>query len=262
MLKIILFSTVVGVVGTSIGGLIGLIFGNSSKSTVSYLLSLASGVMISIVTFDLIPETLELSSLRLTIISIVCGVLTVQVMNYIIDKITDSKETHVQLEELRHQKNVISAKGQASLLRAGIVMFAAIALHNLPEGMAIGSGGAHSSSMGAALAIVIALHNIPEGMSIGVPLIEGGMNKYKAVLLTALSGLPTLFGGLLGAALGNLGQTTIAFSLSFAGGAMLYVTFCEIIPQAILLDRTRKPALFTISGLIIGLSLVELFAEV
>lgn len=261
MLQVLVISTIAGIVGTGLGGLIGLIFGNSSESTISYLLSSAAGVMISIVTFDLIPEALELSSISVVVVSIVIGALIVLLMNKAIDKVTNSKDTHVQLEELRHQSDMISAINKKSMLRSGFVMFAAIALHNLPEGMAIGSGSSHNANMGVALALVIALHNIPEGMSIGVPLIEGGMNRYKAVLITALSGAPTLLGGLLGAWLGQMGHGLIAASLAFAGGAMLYVTFCEIMPQAILLDRTRKPALFTIGGVVVGLLLVTLFGN-
>ena len=137
-------------------------------------------------------------------------------------------------------------------------MLSAIALHNLPEGLAIGSGASHDTQLGMTLAILIALHNIPEGMSIAVPLVAGGMKKGKVALLTALSGAPTLLGGLLGAVLGNMGNFMVASSLGIAAGAMLYVTYCEILPEVILLNKGRRPALFTIGGIIFGLVITRI----
>ena len=108
------------------------------------------------------------------------------------------------------------------------------------------------------LVLAVTLHNIPEGMSIAVPLVAGGMKKGKVALLTALSGAPTLLGGLLGAVLGNMGNFMVASSLGIAAGAMLYVTYCEILPEVILLNKGRRPALFTIGGIIFGLVITRI----
>ncbi|MGL4344620.1 MAG: ZIP family metal transporter [Cellulosilyticaceae bacterium] len=260
MFKTLLVASAAGIIGTGIGGIIGMLFGKSSKKTLSSLLSFASGVMLSIVCFDLIPEALSLSSILVTCVAIFLGILVVQWLNTLIDHITHSEETHVELEDLRHQQDLLSSTHEKSMLRSGLIMFAAIALHNLPEGMAIGSATSHDATMGLTLAFLIALHNIPEGMSIGVPLIEGGMKKWKALTLTALSGAPTLIGGLIGAVFGAAGDLTVAISLALAAGAMLYVTFCEVLPQAILLHHGRRPALFAISGIVFGLLCVNLLA--
>ncbi len=256
MLETLLISCAAGVVGTGTGGLIGLFLGESSKQSMSYLLSFASGVMVSVVCFDLIPESLELASLSVVVVSIILGAVIVQFLNALIDRFSHTPETHVELEELHHQEEILNPQRKQSMLMSGLVMFAAISLHNLPEGMAIGSGASHDAQMGLTLAALIALHNIPEGMSIGVPLIAGGMNKWKAVLLTALSGAPTLVGGALGAFLGSGGDALVAISLALAAGAMLYVTYCEILPQVILLNQGRGPAVFTIMGIILGLLMV------
>ena len=92
------------------------------------------------------------------------------------------------------------------------------------------------------LAVLIGLHNIPEGMAVSVPLIGGGMTKIRAVLVTAASGAPTVAGAFLGYLVGDLGPLGLAFSLCFASGAMLYVVFGEIVPQAVLLYRSKLPA--------------------
>ncbi|MGL4735970.1 MAG: ZIP family metal transporter [Cellulosilyticaceae bacterium] len=260
MFKTLLVASAAGIIGTGTGGILGLIFGRGSKKALSSLLAFASGVMLSIVCFDLIPEALSLSSIWVTALSIFCGILVVQWLNAIIDRLTHSEETHIELEDLRHQHELISHSHERSMLRSGLIMFAAIALHNLPEGMAIGSATTHDQTMGLTLAFLIALHNIPEGMSICVPLVEGGMVKWKAILLTALSGAPTLLGGFVGAAIGSIGDLPIAISLALAAGAMLYVTFCEVLPQAILLHKGRRPALFTILGIVLGMISVYTFA--
>ena len=141
-------------------------------------------------------------------------------------------------------------------------MACAIALHNVPEGMTIGAsyaiGGGEMGRAALTLAILIGLHNIPEGMAVSVPLISGGMKKPKAVLITALSGLPTVIGAILGYLFGDIGLLGLALSLGFASGAMLYVVFGEILPQAYLMYHSKAPAFSTIGGMAVGLLIIYL----
>lgn len=140
----------------------------------------------------------------------------------------------------------------------------AIALHNLPEGMVIGASYAASpdvtaslfSGSGFIMAIVIGLHNIPEGMAVSVPLISGGMGKAKAISLTALSGLPTVIGAVMGFALGGINSMMLTLSLGFASGAMLYVVFGELLPESILMWKSKLPALSLFIGVLVGFLLV------
>ena len=147
-----------------------------------------------------------------------------------------------------------------ALFVAGVVMASAIALHNVPEGMTIGASYASNDGvMGSAalvLAVLIGLHNIPEGMAVSVPLISGGMKKWKAVLVTASSGIPTILGALLGYMLGEIGALGLTMSLGFASGAMLYVVFGEILPQAILMYHSKLPAFSAIIGILVGLLII------
>jgi ZIP family zinc transporter len=106
------------------------------------------------------------------------------------------------------------------------------------------------------LAVIIGLHNIPEGMAVSVPLISGGMPKWKAVLITAASGIPTILGALLGYALGEIGPMGLTASLGFASGAMLYVVFGEILPQSILMYHSKLPAFSAIVGILAGLLII------
>ena len=95
-------------------------------------------------------------------------------------------------------------------------------------------------------------------MAISVPLIAGGMNKFKAISLSALAGVPTVLGSMLGYSLGLLSPIWFALSLTFAAGAMFYAVFGELIPEAILMYRSKIPALAVLIGFLIGIVLVFL----
>ena len=271
---LILTTAIAGVVGTGLGGLIGALLQKDSNRTVSLLLSFAGGVMLSVVCFDLITESIETGVGVLTVIAAVAiGVLVIYLLNDIIDNHANREvphvdenhpKTHDDLDELIHSDHYKQHKAnkdnKLSLFVAGLVMASAIALHNLPEGMTIGASYASNDAvMGSSaliLAVLIGLHNIPEGMAVSVPLISGGMSKPRAVLLTALSGAPTILGALMGFAIGEIGPLGLALSLGFASGAMLYVVFGEILPQAIIMYRSKLPAFSAILGMLAGLFII------
>ena len=271
---LIVTTAIAGVVGTGLGGLVGAMLQKDSNRTVSLLLSFAGGVMLSVVCFDLVTEAIETEVGVLTVIAAVAiGVAVTYFLNYLIDKHTNPELPHIDanhpktaddLDELIHsdhyEHHYANKDGKFSLMIAGMVMACAIALHNLPEGMTIGASYASNDGvMGSSalvLAVLIGLHNIPEGMAVSVPLISGGMNKGKAVLMTALSGAPTIIGALLGYLIGDIGMLGLALSLGFASGAMLYVVFGEILPQAILMYHSKQPAFAVIFGMLLGLFII------
>ena len=271
---LILTTAIAGIGGTGLGGLIGALLQKDSNRTVSLLLSFAGGVMLAVVCFDLAVEAIETNVGVMTVVgAIALGVAIIYLLNYLIDKKTNPEVPHIDenhpataddLDELIHSNHYEHHHNQNdsafALFLAGVVMACAIALHNVPEGMTIGASYASNNGvMGSAaliLAVLIGLHNIPEGMAVSVPLISGGMSKPKAVLLTALSGLPTVIGALLGFALGEIGPFGLALSLGFASGAMLYVVFGEILPQAILMYHSKLPAFAAIIGILAGMVII------
>ena len=281
-LVITLITLISGVVGTGLGGIIGAVLRRDSNKIVSLLLSFAAGIMLAVVCFDLMSEPIKmmdegsLPSLTplIVVAAVIAGYGVVYILNYFIDKRTNREVTHIDkdhpataddLDELIHSNHYASHKNSKSnLFIAGLVMMFAIALHNLPEGMVIGASYALSDDVvksfftgsGFIMAIVIGLHNVPEGMAVSVPLISGGMGKMKAILLTALSGLPTVFGALLGFALGGINDIMLVLSLGFASGAMLYVVFGELLPESILMWRSKLPAFALFAGVIAGFLLV------
>ena len=274
IMTLIVTTAIAGVAGTGLGGLVGAMLQKDSSRTVSLLLSFAGGVMLSVVCFDLVTEAIATDVGILTVITaIAVGVIVIFVLNHLIDRATNPEVPHIDenhpktaddLDELIHsdhyEMHCANRDNKFTLLVAGIVMACAIALHNVPEGMTIGASYASNNGvMGDAaliLAILIGLHNIPEGMAVSVPLISGGMKRSRAVLISALSGIPTVIGALLGFLLGDIGALGLALSLGFASGAMLYVVFGEILPQAILMYHSKLPAFSTIFGMLVGLLII------
>ena len=271
---LLLTTAIAGVLGTGLGGLIGAMLQKDSNRTVSLLLSFAGGVMLSVVCFDLITEAIETQvGLGVVIGAVALGVAVIYVLNYLIDRHTNPEVPHIDenhpktaddLDELIHSDHFKQHHNQQdnkfALFVAGVVMACAISLHNVPEGMTIGASYASDDGVlgrsALLLAVLIGLHNIPEGMAVSVPLISGGMRKWKAVALTALSGVPTMIGALLGFLLGDIGLLGLALSLGFASGAMLYVVFGEILPQSILMYHSKLPAFSAIIGILVGILII------
>jgi len=240
-LGILLLSAAAGICGTGAGGVLTVMLGRRSAGMLCGLLSFASGVMISVVCFGLIPEAIEISNMPTAISGLILGVVIIMPLNRLVD---------IAAEKRYRNSGLLLRK---AFLRSGLIMMTAIGLHNIPEGVAIGAGGSRDVQFGILLAVMIALHDIPEGMAIAAPLMAGGISKAKTVLLTVLSGAPTLLGGMFGLWFGNISDAAIALSLSAAGGAMLYVVFGEIIPQSSETGKNRAAAVFALAGIIAGL---------
>ncbi len=281
-LAIIVITAIAGIVGTGLGGLVGAVLRKESNKIVSLLLAFAGGVMLAVVCFDLMSEPIEMMNSGempsytpwILIASVLVGYGVVALLNLWIDRVTNHEVEHVDanhpqtadnLDELIHSDHLEEhRKRKSNLFMAGLVMMTAIALHNLPEGMVIGASYAAEEDLFASLfsgsgflmAIVIGLHNIPEGMAVSVPLISGGMGKGKAIALTALSGFPTVLGALLGYALGEIGAMALTLSLGFASGAMLYVVLGELLPEAILMWKSKLPAFASFVGMLVGFVIV------
>lgn len=281
-LAIIVITSISGVLGTGLGGVAGVVLKRESNKIVSLLLSFAAGIMLAVVCFDLMSEPIQMmneGSLDwytplIVAIAVIAGYAVVYLLNFVIDKHANPEVKHVDahhpttaddLDELIHSDHMQAHKNSnKKLFTAGLVMLSAIALHNMPEGMVIGASYAGTENLlsnlfsgsGFIMAIVIGLHNVPEGMAVSVPLVSGGMGKIKATMLTALSGLPTVFGALIGYALGGINQIMLTLSLGFASGAMLYVVFGELLPEAILMWKSKLPALSVFVGVVVGFLLV------
>lgn len=232
LLKTTLLGLFFGTFGTSIGGIIGAILNVKSNRLMSFILELAAGLMTSIICFELIPEALEVSSIVSSIFGIILGVISMIICDSIVNR------------KFKNEKN--------TLLKTGLIVGIGLAIHNFPEGLAIGSGFGASLKLGYTLAIAIAFHDIPEGISMSVPMKNGGISTKKAIIYTAISGITTGIGAFFGAIIGNLSEKLIGFSLAFAAGAMLYIVSGELIPESKKIYKGRLSIIGNIIGFIMG----------
>lgn len=216
--------TALGVGGaTIIGAMIGFFFHNVSHRINDIILSFAAGIMLAAAVIGLILPSVELvgsERLWLPVVGIFAGAIFLNVM----DRMTPHlhKMTGVEMEAHENNKNLDSA----------LLFMLAVAIHNLPEGMAAGVGFAGEDT-GAALtvAVGIALQNIPEGIVTVSPLILAGVRRSRAFLLAAITGLIEVLGTFIGFFLAAVSTNVLPFALSFAGGTMLYIISDEMIPE-------------------------------
>lgn len=214
------------------------------------LLGFAGGVMIALSVFELMPEALELGSLFLVILGFLsgCGLM------FAIDRILP--HAHLSMSddlEVENPENM--TRLDSSIIRTGYLIFIGIALHNIPEGFAIGAGLEASPDLGVYIAVAIGLHNIPEGIAVAGPLKVGGLSNFRVFLFTLGAGLMTVVGTALSLLIFNISSSMISLSLSFAAGAMVYIVNDELIPKANALHNHLANAGLII-GLLIGFSIL------
>ena len=270
-LTIFCITAVTGAGGLALGGVLAAAVHSPSDRTMSLLLRFTAGVMLSVVCFDLIVDAREEASSLPVLCWIMIGYLCTYLLNCWIDRQAHHTHSHGGGHDHHHEhehdhpgsdSGEMCACGHHTLHTAGLVLAAAVALHNMPVGMAIGATFAgtaapdHAGHAGILAALIIGLHNIPEGMSITAPLLAGGSRPAGAVGVAALSGLPTIIGALLGYSAGTMNPLLLAVSLSFAAGAMLYVIFGELLPESESLWQGRTVGLATMLGLLLGMALI------
>ncbi len=215
--------TALGVGGaTVIGALIGFIFKEMSHRFSDIVLSFAAGVMLAAAVLGLVLPSLEYGGdygLVITIVGIFAGAVCLN----LIDKLVPHLHKLMGADAESHNN--------ANLSKV-LLFVAAIAIHNLPEGIAAGVGfGSGDTSQALIIAGGIALQNIPEGMVIIAPMLAAGVSARKTFVCAMLTGLVEVVGTLIGFFAVSVASLILPFALAFAGGMMLYVISDEMIPE-------------------------------
>ena len=250
---IVLVSLAAGVVGTGFGGLLGAFLGGGSEKTVASVSGFAAGVMIGLSAFEMVPSAFEELTATLpdyavilaVLASLVAGALLVAVAGWIIEFVEKKKKVVPDTS-----KTDVNAASKAGLMRAGIMTAAAIAVHNFPEGVAIGGAGGAELAGGITVAIMIALHNVPEGMAITAPLTGGGEKSWKSVLIAAGAGAATILGAAVGFVIQDASAWAGAVCMAAAAGSMLYVTATSLLPETYELSHGKMPSVAIIGGIL------------
>ena len=215
--------TALGVGGaTVIGALIGFLFKNISHRFSDIVLSFAAGVMLAAAVLGLVLPSLDYGgdwALPITVAGIFVGAMCLN----LIDKLVP------HLHRLAGQDSEAHPNAQLSKV---LLFVAAIAIHNLPEGIAAGVGfGGGDTTQALIIAGGIALQNIPEGMVIIGPMLAAGMKPARTFVIAATTGLVEVVGTLIGYFAVSVATFILPFALAFAGGTMLYVISDEMIPE-------------------------------
>ena len=215
--------TALGVGGATIAGsLIGFLFRGLSHKFSDIVLSFAAGVMLSAAFVGLILPSLEYGGeygIWITVAGIFVGAICLS----LIDKLVPHLHKMADRDIEEHNNKSLSK----------VMLFVtAIAIHNLPEGIAAGVGfGSGDTTQALLIAGGIALQNIPEGMVIIGPMLAAGVKPGKTFLLAMLTGLVEVVGTLIGYFAVSISTAILPFALAFAGGTMLYVISDEMIPE-------------------------------
>ena len=217
--------TALGVGGaTLLGAILGFFFRNISHKFSDIVLSFAAGVMLCAAVTGLIMPSLEYEGAAPLLVTI-AGVLSGAVFLNALDKLVPHLHRLAGSDQEDHPE-------AAAKLNKVLLFVLAIAIHNLPEGIAAGVGfGSGDNAQAFTIAAGIALQNIPEGVVIIGPMLAAGMSPKKTFLCAAGTGLIEVFGTLLGYFAVSLSAAILPFALAFAGGTMLYVISDEMIPE-------------------------------
>ena len=222
-MKMVLLTAIGVGSATVIGSILGFFFKKISHRFSDIVLAFAAGIMLCASVTGLILPSLEYGDfpLLVTIAGIFCGALFLNVL----DKLVPHLHRLAGVEQESHPDN-------SGKLNKVLLFVMAIAIHNLPEGIAAGVGfGSGNNAQAFTIAAGIALQNIPEGMVIIGPMLAAGMSPKRTFLCALATGIIEVIGTLLGYFAVSLSAAILPFALAFAGGTMLYVISDEMIPE-------------------------------
>ena len=217
--------TAIGVGGaTVVGALLGFLIKKPSHKLNDLILSFAAGVMLAAAVIGLVIPSLEAGgkfAVIITVAGIFCGAVCLNLVDKLVPHL--HKITGVDIED--HPE-------KTERLNKVLLFVIAIAIHNLPEGIAAGvSFGTGNDLQALTVAGGIALQNIPEGMVIIAPMVASGMSKRRTFVIALMTGVVEVIGTFLGFFAVSISAAILPFALAFAGGTMLYVISDEMIPE-------------------------------
>ncbi len=227
---------VISVLGPVIGSLIGISKKISGKSMYN-MLAFAGGVMLAISFLELIPESIELSSIWIATLGIIFGSLVM----YLIDKIIP----HIH-------PGLCGQEQGKKLKKTSLYLIAGIFLHNFPEGMAIAIGAvSEDPKISLIIALAIAVHNIPEGICTSAPYYYVTKKRLKSFLISSSTAIPVLIGFLIAHKFyQHISPDLVGFIIGTTAGLMIYITADEIIPASSCKTTDHKTIFSLIAGIL------------
>ncbi|MBN2142883.1 ZIP family metal transporter [Candidatus Woesearchaeota archaeon] len=238
-MDVIWWILIISLAGPIIGSAIGVLT-PSSKIFMYNMLSFAAGVMLTISFLELIPHSIEVSSIALAVIGIIIGTLVM----YMIDRLLP----HIHPE-------LCSQEQGCHLKKTAVYLIIGIFIHNFPEGMAIAAGMVEGTKLSLMIAIAIAIHDIPEGICTSAPYYQCTKKRLKSFLISASTAVPTILGFLIARYFFQyLTPGLLGVIIAATAGIMIYISADELIPASCSMNTNHS----TIFSFVIGILFVIL----
>lgn len=208
----------------------------NTKNIINASISFASGVMLSVSIFSLLPESIKLLSEKYTTLGVILLTIIFALVGILLASFIDK----------------IFRKIDNKLYKLGIINCIALMLHNLPEGILTFSTTTADISLGITLALSIMFHNIPEGISISIPIYYSTKSKWKAFIYTFISGASELLGAFITYIFlyRYINFTFISITLALTFGIMVYISLFELLPNALTYQNKKLSIIAFILGFI------------
>lgn len=212
-----------------------------SGKAMGMLYGATSGLMLAMICFDILPEALDKGRMDL----VFCGIIIGTLLGILLDDLVPTIEKQCERYFSQH------------IGKTGLILGFGIALHNVPEGFALGALGHASIESVSRFLIVLALHSIPEGIALGIPFKKAGTSFVVLALMGLFLGSMMGIGAILGYALSSMHDNLISTGLGLAAGIILYIVCGELIPESRKIWNGRLTTLATIMGLMGGILLLH-----
>lgn len=242
-MKLALLVSLLAGLATGLGGMLIAFLPQVSRRVYDTLLGFSAGVMLAAGSITLLWPALRSG----TIVTGSAGLLAGALLVYLLERAIPHLEPHFAPE--------LSGRGK----RLGMLLAAALTIHHVPEGLAIGVAFAsESKSLGLIVALAIALQNIPEGLAVAMPLRAAGASRARAILWSSASGLTEPLAAALGVWCARMLNGMLPFGMAFAAGAMIFLASDQLIPESHAHSDSKSPSLGLISGFVLLAALTKI----
>lgn len=230
-----LIMTLLGVLSSVIGSMLPVFVKIRSKAKIDFLYQVVSGIMVGIVCISMIPESIQISGMIITILGIILGTGFILIIDLSISKFN----------------------GNNKINKLIIIVFS-MAFHNIIEGIAVGASIEYSFSFGITIFLAMFLHDIPEGMIVGVANLDNNKRKKDLLKNAIMVGLFSGIGIFIGAFLGSISDVYTGISLSVSAGAMLYVVTKTLVSNDEVEEKSHFISLAFILGILVSAMITKL----
>lgn len=237
---------------TALGGILAALGGRAAVKAMPLLLGLAAGIGFTVVFFDLLPGAIRAGTWAAAIVGMTVGIACA--------RFAGSFFSHTKVCGIGTACSLIPGQTRENLSRMGYLFALGVAMHNLPEGLAVGAGLEAGRELGLLLAAAIGLHNIPEGMALTGVFIMGGARPSVAVAVSAGAGLLLPMGALLAGIWMAVTPGMFSFILALGAGVLFYIIITELIPGSLRMHPSMAKT-GMIAGSLLSLALSVIFSQ-